>query len=114
MLNEMRGFFYVYINQYFINEHSSISGAKRRGKLFKFIAWYYGAVEGHRKILKWKLSSSKTCYLYYEYRRLNSCIFPQIAFHSLKIKRGKYHYEYTDSIDYYYFLYSSSSGLVFN
>lgn len=44
MLNEMRGFFYVYINQYFINEHSSISGAKRSGKLFKFIAWYYGAV----------------------------------------------------------------------
>ena len=55
MLNEMRGFFYVYINQYFINEHSSISGAKRPGKLFKFIAWYYGAVRRASKNIEMEI-----------------------------------------------------------
>lgn len=55
MLNEMRGFFYVYINQYFINEHSSISGAKRSGKLFKFIAWYYEAVRRASKNIEMEI-----------------------------------------------------------
>lgn len=46
MLYEMRGSFYDYVNQYFFKKHSSIPGAKRRGKLFKFVAWYYRAVRG--------------------------------------------------------------------
>lgn len=76
MLNEMRGFFYVYINQYFINEHSSISGAKRRGKLFKFIAWYYGAVRRASKnieIMEIKFIQNMLLILRNQYRRLNSC-----------------------------------------
>lgn len=75
MVNEMRGFFYVYINQYFINEHSSISGAKRRGKLFKFIAWYYGAVRRASKNIEMEIKFIQNMLLILrnQYRRLNSC-----------------------------------------
>lgn len=58
MLYEMRGSFYDYVNQYFFKKHSSISGAKRRGKLFKFVAW---AVRRASYNIEMEISSFKTC-----------------------------------------------------